>query len=249
LLRGYRDRAPVDLGAIEATLMRVGRMASDLDEMVELDINPLLADARGVIALDARMVVRACGARRGAERFAIRPYPVELETTLEQEGLGRLRLRPVRPEDWPAFAEAFKRLSPEDVRLRFFAPMRQLGRDMLVRLTQIDYDREMAFVLERLDAPFAGEIIGVVRLAADPDNRRAEFAVVVRSDLKGRGLGGLLMRRIIDYARRRGTAEIFGDMLRENAGMIALSRKLGFAIADLPEGHDILRASLRLAEA
>jgi len=266
-LKGYRDRPPADLQALALVLVKLSQLVTDLDEVVELDINPLLADAQGVIALDAR--VRVAGQtehsmperaqperaqperaqperaspngalpernRRG-QRLAIRPYPKTLEREENLPMLGKALLRPVRPEDEGRFLEFFERLSREDVRLRFFAALRSLPRAQLVRLTQIDYDREMAFVLER------GEIMGAARIVADPDNLRAEFAVTVRSDLKGKGIGTLLLRRLLDYAWERGIAEVYGDVLAENTLMIALCRDLGFALSSLPGAAEIVRA-------
>jgi acetyltransferase len=136
-------------------------------------------------------------------------------------------------------------MSAEDVRRRFFAPLASLPPEQLARLTQIDYDHEMAFILE-MPGQDSSEIIAVGRLVIEPDRRRAEFAVVVRSDLKGRGFGRLLMARLVDYARQRGLAEIFGDILKENVEMLALSRELGFLLAPLPETAAIVRATLRL---
>lgn len=246
LLKGYRDRPPAALDEIALTLVRVSHLAAELDEVVELDINPLLADPQGVIALDARIRVRAPAGPRGAARLAIRPYPKELEEAIDLPGIGKVLLRPVRPEDEPAFHATFAKLSDEDIRMRFFAPLKTLPRDMAARLTQIDYDREMAFVLEQLSD---GAIIGVSRFVADPDGRKAEFAVIVRSDLKGRGIGRLLMTRIVDYARRRGIGELFGDILRENTAMLALMQEMGFEIVNLEETEAIVRARLVLSTA
>ena len=244
LLQGFRDRPPAALDTIAMTLVQLSQLVADLDEVVELDINPLLADANGVIAVDARIKVREATGMRGAARLAIRPYPKELEQRVSLESIGPALIRPVRPEDEPAFHAAFAKLSPEDVRMRFFAPMKKLPHDMAARLTQIDYDREMAFVLER---NADREIIGVSRIVADPDNRKAEFAVIVRSDLKGHGIGYLLMKRLIEYARARGIGELYGDILRENTTMLAFMRDLGFELRELPESEAIVRASYRLA--
>jgi acetyltransferase len=244
-LRGYRDRAAADLDAIALTLVKLSHMVSELDEVVELDINPLLADADGVMALDARIRVAPAAADvvRG-QRLAIRPYPRELERLEALPGLGQALLRPVRPGDEPAFLRLFHLLSPEDVRLRFFAPLHELPRTQLVRLTQIDYDREMAFVLEALEGD-PRDIFGVVRIAADPDNQKAEFALTVRSDLKGRGIGTLLLRRMLDYANTRGIGEVFGDILSENSLMLGLCRELGFTLTPLTEDEGIVRAVRR----
>ncbi|MBL8698683.1 MAG: bifunctional acetate--CoA ligase family protein/GNAT family N-acetyltransferase [Alphaproteobacteria bacterium] len=240
LLRGYRDRPAAALDAIAEVLIRIAQIAADHAEVQEIDINPLLADADGVLALDGRVRLDLAARGPGAARFAIRPYPSELAAPVD--AIAGAMLRPIRPEDAEAIEALFDRLDPEDVRLRFFAPVRELPRATLARLTQIDYDREMALVLEQRP----GELIGVVRIACDPDNTHAEFAVVVRSDLKGRGLGRLLMERIIAYARGRGVGEITGDILRENTNMLALARELGFTIVDDPEAREIVRARLAL---
>ncbi|MBV8978133.1 MAG: bifunctional acetate--CoA ligase family protein/GNAT family N-acetyltransferase [Alphaproteobacteria bacterium] len=239
LLRGYRDRPAADAGAIVDTLLKLSQLVCDFDSIAEIDINPLLADDKGVIAVDARVRVEAPKGAAGA-RLAIVPYPRGLERSEDVPGLGRCLLRPVRPEDAPAFVAFFNRLNPQDIRLRFFSPLQALAPRLLARLTQIDYDRELAMVLFQ-DA----DLLGVSRLAADPDNLKAEFAVTVRSDLKGQGLGRLLLREIVDQARRRGTAEIFGCILEENAPMLALARELGFSLAH--DGPGVWRATLRLA--
>lgn len=240
LLQGYRDRPAAAIDAIAETLMRVAQIAADHAAVQEIDINPLLADAHGVVAIDGRVRIDPDASGPGAARFAIRPYPGEMVEKVD--ALDGATVRPIRPEDAAAIEALFERLDPEDVRLRFFAPIRELPRPMLARLTQIDYDREMALVLE----PKPGEIAGVVRIACDPDNVSAEFAVIVRSDLKGRGLGRLLMDRIVAHARARGVGEMVGDILRENTGMIALARDLGFDLADDPDSPEIIRARLPL---
>lgn len=243
-LQGYRDRPPADLGAIALTLVKLSQLIADHDEVEELDINPLLADEQGIIALDARIRLGRIvpDANRG-QRFAIRPYPKELEQFVEIEGIGTSLLRPIRPEDAPALVRLFEKLAPEDIRLRFFSPWRSLPPDQLARLTQIDYDREMAFALL---APDGQGVLGVVRLAADPDNIRAEFAVLMRSDLKGHGIGRLLMRHLIDYARERGLKALFGEVLSENTAMLALCRELGFSITREVDSHGVLRTELSL---
>jgi acetyltransferase len=242
-LRGYRDHKPADLEAVAATLVKLSQLVSDLDDIAELDINPLLADEAGVIAVDARIRVQR-STRPPGRRLAISPYPTALERREHIAGVGETLLRPVRPEDAPAFNAFFDRLTPEDVRLRFFSMWHRIPSRQLVRLTQIDYDRDMALVLF---AEASNEILGIVRLSADPNNERAEFAVIVRSDLKGKGLGRTLMLRLLDYARGRGIHVIFGDILRENHAMITLSRKLGFTISSTPGAPDIVQATLPLS--
>jgi len=248
-LRGYRDRPRADLDAVALTLVKISRMAADIAEIAELDINPLFADEAGVIALDARVRVRR--AKRGVkpeDRLAIRPYPVALEEMVEIAGK-KLMLRPVRPEDEPMFHDAFKRLSPEAVRLRFFAPLKALSHQMGAHFTQIDYDREMALVLVEPKPAGKGRGYGVARIHSEPDKARAEFAVTVTSDMAGKGLGALLMNRIIDYARDYGIGEIYGDVLAENTAMLGLARTLGFSITRAPDEPEVLRVRLPLKKA
>ena len=242
LLKGYRDRPAAALDDIAVMLVRLSQLVCDLPAVAEFDINPLLADDRGVIALDARVkLARPSGDAKA--RLAISPFPDELTASETVGGATYLR-RAVRPEDAPAFERFFARLDPIDVRMRFFTLLKSLSPDMLARLTQIDYDRDMALVL--FDA--AGEVASVGRFSADPDNTKAEFAILVRSDLKGRGIGRLLMERLGSYARKRGIGELFGDILADNAVMIALCRELGCRMS-LPTPSGLVRATLDLAAA
>ncbi len=145
-------------------------------------------------------------------------------------------------EDADALQRTVIATAPEDIRMRFFSGLRQLPDTLAKRLTQIDYDREMAFVCE--SALLGVGLLGVVRIAADPDRARAEYAIALRSDLKGIGLGRRLMIRILDYAKARGVGEVFGEIMRENHKMIDLCRSLGFRIAASPEAPELVHASL-----
>ena len=224
LLRGYRDRPAADRAAIAMVLIRVSQLISEVPEIAELDINPLLADENGALAVDARIRI-APTKSTGAARLAIRPYPRQLERTLTTNAGERFFVRPIKPEDAPLMQEMIHRTDREDLRLRFFSPIREMPKPMLARLSQIDYDREMALVAMPEDEK---RIIGIVRIAADPDNRTAEYAVIVESALKGHGIGRLLMNAILEYAQSRGIGEITGEVLRENTGMLSLCDKLGF---------------------
>jgi acetyltransferase len=222
LLRGYRDRAPAARGAIGDAMIRLSQLIADVGEIAELDINPLLVDAEGVVVLDARIVVRRPSGQERAARFAIKPYPVELEIDIEHRG-ERLHIRPIRPDDEALLQRFVRHMSAEDIRLRFFGPLRELTHEMAARLTQIDYDREMAFLL--LDGE---ELLGVGRLAADPGFEQAEFALIIASDRQRRGYGELLLRHVLVYAKARGIKRVVGHILRENHRMIGLSKRLGF---------------------
>ncbi len=239
LLRGYRDRPAADLEAIQRVLERVGQLALDLPEVAELDINPLLAGPAGVIAVDARIRIQPADE---AARPAIRPYPGHLvhDATLEDGSV--VTVRPIRPEDEPGIADMLARSSPEDLRLRFFAPIRQLSHESAARLTQIDYGREMAFV-----AVEDGDLLGVSRLAEDPEGETAEFAVMVRTDRQKRGLGERLMADLIGYARDRGITVLHGTVMTENRRMLALCEKLGFVRSSLPDDPGIAQLTLPLA--
>ena len=245
LLAGYRNRPAADMEAISQVLIQVAHLAAELPEIAELDINPLLADASGVIALDARVLLKPQHLRQPHDRLAIRPYPQALEEVVQWGG-SAVTLRPIRPEDGEAHLRFFRALDPMDVRFRMFIHMRELQPSQLARLTQIDYDREMAFVAVRPSDGGSDETLGVVRAVADPDNNNAEFAIIIRSDLKGRGLGQMLMTKLIAYFRQRGTQVIVGEALSDNHALIELIKNLGFEIHSQPgTGTVELRLPLR----
>ena len=248
LLQGYRDRPPAALDAIAFTIVKIAQIAADLDHVAELDVNPLLADANGVIALDARIRI-AQPVRRGTDRFAIRPYPKELERTLALRNGRELLVRPIRPEDAPAFRRMVEeRTDPGDRRLRFFTAFRTLSPELCARLTQIDYEREMVLVAIEPGVKVEEALAGVVHLAADPDRERAEYAILVRSDLKGRGLGTALTQAIIDYARAQGIGELFATVLRENRTMLDVAERVGFGCERQAEQPDAVELRLRLRD-
>ena len=227
LLEGYRDRPPADMEAILETLIKLSQLTIDLPEVAEIDVNPLLADEEGVLALDARIRVEPAS-EDGAGRLAIRPYPKELEETVTLRGGSTVLMRPIRPEDEPAHRDLFRAFSNEDMRFRFFGLVRELPHSQMARYTQIDYDREMAFIATDPEESTDTKTLGVVRVVADPDNTEAEFAIIVRSDMKRQGLGHALMEKVIDYCRDRGTEAIVGQVLLDNHRMLKLAETLGF---------------------
>jgi acetyltransferase len=204
-------------------------MVCDLPELDELDINPLLADEQGVVALDARVQMRAASAvGKAGDRLAILPYPARLEETLDVAGRPIL-FRPIRPEDEPLLRNFYAHATPDDMRLRFFLSRREVPHSELARYSQIDYDREMTFVAVAAGAPNAG-LLGEARAVCDPDNIRAEFAIQVATDSQGKGLGGALMDKLLRYLRARGLREVAGECLHENLAMAALARRTGFSV-------------------
>lgn len=245
LLQGYRNTPTADLEAIGLTLIKISQLVCDFAEIKELDINPLLADENGVIALDARIrIAPAKGV--AADRLSIRPYPKELEESMTLPDGRELLLRPIRPEDENGFHAIFSTLSPEEIRMRFLHPMNSLPHKLAARLTQIDYDREMALVLEGRNAENQPELYGGVRIAADPDNEEAEFAILLRREMTGSGLGPMLMRKIIDYSRNRGIRRLFGDVLTDNTQMLRLAGAFGFTSKPVADDPGIRLVELEL---
>jgi acetyltransferase len=240
-LQPYRGNPAAAIDAIGELLIGIGQLAAEHPEICELDINPLLADAAGVIAIDARIRVGpARGA--GASRLAIAPYPKELAGTERLQDGSEIEMRPIRPEDEPLLHDLAAHMSPEDLRLRFFTPVHGISHALAARLTQIDYDREMALV-----ALHHGTVLGIARYFADPDRVSAEFAIAVRSDWHGRGVGYALMNRLIAIARQSGIGELVGEVLRENRPMLAMCRELGFAVSPDPAEPSAVRVMKALA--
>jgi len=223
-------------------LVQVSEMVTEIPELAALDLNPVLLEGEQALVLDAQIHLAPA---RAADALAIRPYPQELEQEVDWQG-APLLLRPIRPEDAPQHVDFFAALAPEDVRLRFFSAMRELPPAQLARLTQIDYDRAMAFIATRTGTDGKPETLGVVRAVADPDNFAAEFAIIIRSDLKGLGLGKVLFQKLVDYFRSRGTGELSGEALQENAGVQNLVRRFGGVVSPHPEPDLVtLRLALR----
>ena len=228
LLAGYRDRPPADRAALLKSLNAISQMIVDFSCIVSVDINPLLADDRGVIALDARIEIdpAAVDCPSPNADLAIRPYPAEWEKDLLIRGRN-YRLRPIRPADAALYPSFLERVSADDIRLRFLAPRKSFPDQMLIRLTQIDYDREMAFVA--LDGN-SGELAGIARLYADPDHEIAEYGLLVRTDLQGHGVGWALLSHLRDFAKADGLRRIEGIVLSENQEMLKMCREFGFVV-------------------
>jgi acetyltransferase len=233
LLAGYRDVPAADFAAIERVLLGISKMIADLPEIIALDINPLLVDAAGVIALDARIAL----GQSARQELAICPYPDRLARNVVLPA-GTFHVRPIRPEDEPALVDMTNRSSLEDMRARFLGALRSLPHALAARLSQIDYDREMAFVaVGHAD----GALVAVCRIVIDPNFQEAEYAIMVRTDLKGLGLGGALTEAIFEYARERGVKEVWGDALADNTQMLNLAGDFDASIVAHPTEPGVLR--------
>ena len=248
ILKAYRNVPAADERAVALVLVKLAQLAADLPEVRELDLNPLLADKDGVIAVDARVSVMpvAAESRKGSghPRFAVRPYPKEWEREIVLRSGRKIFVRPVRPEDEGLAVSFLRGVTPEDLRLRFFAPVRDFTHAFIARLIQIDYARAIVFIA--ID-PDTGAMIGAVRLHADANHERGEYAILVRSDLKGQGLGWELMRLTIEWARAEGLRVIEGQVLRENTTMLDMCRDLGFDVRSDLSDTNIANVSLHLS--
>ncbi len=245
LLAGYRDRPAADLDRIAMVLVRLSYLVAEHPEIREIDINPLLADDRDVVALDARIVI-ADPVTNPRVPMSIRAYPTRWEADFVMSTGQELLIRPIRPDDELRYEAFFHQVTPHDMRMRFFMAAKTLNHATIARLTQIDYGREMAFVaIEKA----TGSLLGVARMMAGSDYRKAEFAVLVASNLKGMGLGKRLMQHLIAYARAEGVSELVGTVLAENQTMLDFCARLGFTIVEDPEDLGIRIATLSLADA
>ena len=244
VLKAYRDVPAADERAVALVLVKLAQLAADIPEIQQLDINPLLADREGVVAVDARIAVargRALHKGRGHPRFAIFPYPKEWERTIELADGQPALVRPVRPEDDAMFREFFTHVTDEDLRLRFFQSVRHFSHEFIARLTQLDYARSIALVAIH---PQTHEMLGAVRLHADANYEKGEYGILVRSDLKGHGIGWKLMQIMIEYARWLGLKVIEGQVLRENRTMLAMCESLGFIVKLDPDDPTLMNVSL-----
>ncbi|MDX8461726.1 bifunctional acetate--CoA ligase family protein/GNAT family N-acetyltransferase [Mesorhizobium humile] len=245
LLIGYRDRRPANRGAIVAALNGLSQMIVDFPCLVSLDINPLLADAEGAIALDARIEIdpRRVDEPAPNPALAIRPCPSGWSRDLLADGM-TFHIRPIIPADVALYPAFLAKISPDDLRLRFLSLRKNFPDQMLKRLTQLDYDRDIAFVALEKDT---GALAGIGRLSCDPDHRSGEYALLVRSDLQGHGLGWGLLKQVIDYARVERVDRIEGTILNENRKMLTMCREFGFSIAHHPDEPGLSVATLEIS--
>ena len=242
LLKGHGAVPAADIDAIYDLLLHISDLVSEIPQIIELDINPLIVDEEGVIAADARIVIDY--APTTVDRYAhmaIHPYPNHLvEEWILPDGAS-VTIRPVRPEDAEMEKEFVKNMSDESRYFRFMDTMRELSKPQLVRFTQIDYDREMAFVAVQINDAGIPEQIGASRYVTNPDGETVVFALAVADSWQKRGLGRKLMQVLIDCARTKGYSAVIGDVLSDNTKMLNLMSSLGFKILPNPEDNTIKR--------
>lgn len=243
----WRGAGAVDRDALEHVLLRVSEMVCELPQLREMDINPIIVDASGAVAVDARIVIdNAPATARNYAHLAILPYPARYEQVWPLRGGGEYTIRPIHPDDAQMVQDLVQHLSPESRYFRFVSSLKELPPSMLSRLTLIDYDREMALVaIHRTRQPGpSGEpveterIVGVSRYITNPDKASCEFSLVVADDFNGKGLGSRLMLSIMEEARDKGLTEIEGLVLANNPGMLKLMKGLGFAVKTFAEDPD-----------
>lgn len=243
----WRGAPPVNVEAIEHILLRVSEMACELPQLREMDINPIIVDESGALAVDARIVIdHAAPSAQEYSHLAILPYPSHYEQEWPLRGGEQYTIRPVRPDDAEMLQAFVRGLSAESRYFRFVSSISELPARMLSRYTLIDYDREMALVAvfrERVaaaDGEFTEteRIIGVSRYITNPDVTSCEFSLVVSEDFKGQGIGSRLMLSIMDFARAKGLSEIDGLVLTHNDTMLKLMKSLGFTIKSYAEDPD-----------
>lgn len=242
-IRGRHTLRPLDIPAISHLLVQVSNLILDCPEISRLDIHPLLVSGNELTLLDVSIQLKPVAGDLHS-RLAIRPYPQQLEQSVSLKDGSNCLFRPILPEDEPLLKDFILRVTKEDLYYRYFSEINEFTHEDLANMTQIDYDREMAFVAVRLEDGI-NEIIGVTRTVSDADNIDAEFSVLVRSDLKGVGLGRLLLEKMIDYATNHGLLLLTGITMPNNRGMIALAKKLGFEV-DVQLQDGIVNLSLQL---
>jgi len=242
-IRGRNALHPLDISALSQLLVNVSNLIIDCPEIERLDIHPLLVSGSELSLLDVSMQLSTQTAD-APSRLAIRPYPRELEERVVLKDGSQALFRPILPEDEPLLKAFILKVTKEDLYYRYFNEINEFTHEDLANMTQIDYDREMAFVAIHT-VNDKNEIIGVTRAVSDPDNIDAEFSVLVRSDLKGLGLGRRLLDKMINYAAEHGLQRLTGITMPNNQGMITLARKLGFDV-DIQIQDGIVNLSLVL---
>jgi acetyltransferase len=232
VLSGYRHIKKINFALLEEILIRTSRLVTDFPQITELDINPLLVKNGSLTCVDARVLLRPCDAQEPSA-LVISTYPFEYEKKAATVDGQPFFIRPIRPSDADLLIAHFHSLSPRSVYMRFFSPVKQLSHPMLIKLTQIDYDREVALVA-LVGKKKQQKMVGVCRIIFGPDKNLGEFAMAISDDWQGRGIGSALLSQCIKAAKDKGVKKIMGVVLAENTQMLMLSRKMGFVISRIP---------------
>ena len=235
---------PVNLDELCRGILHIDQMICDLPEIQCIDLNPVYASELGILVLGGRIDI-AKATCSGEDRLAIRPYPRELEEMITLPNGMEIVLRPIRAEDEPELKTFVDEQSAEDLRLRFFNAVHSFDHDDMADFTQLDYERQMAFIACWFHNG-AWRIVGVVRTATTPDNDSAEFGMMVSTQLKQQGLGTLLLQKMVDYTRKRGSRVLYAETMRENMAMQGLARKLGMRVEESPDDPQAVRLTLEL---
>jgi acetyltransferase len=237
LLKGYRDRPAVDIDGVVGVLVQLSQIVADHGEVTEIDINPLLCDARGVIAVDCRIRVRASDVS-AQSRLAIRPYPERLETEIRTPEGQVYKVRPIKPEDEPALRRFAEEVDTQDLWHGFFAPLRDRTHETAARLSQIDYDREMTLVAWEAD-----RVAGLVRSLADADRDASECAVIIRRDLRQKGLAKQLLQALLSTIAILGIRKAVLIFPSDETRMLNIAADMAFAVGPMPAEASLLRAT------
>ncbi|HEV2630868.1 MAG TPA: GNAT family N-acetyltransferase [Pseudolabrys sp.] len=237
LLKGYRDRPAADIDGVVAVLMQLGRITAEHAEITEIDINPLLCDTDGVIAVDGRVRIRAASAPAEA-RLAIRPYPQRLESEIRTADGSVFAVRPIRPEDEPALRRFAEEVDAADLWHPVFALLREKSHETAARLSQIDYDREMTML-----AWEDKRVAGLARSAADPNFEQAEAAVIIRADLRDKGLATQLLQELLRAVTGQGARMAVLAYPARLTRLNAIAAELGFAARADASDPALIRAA------
>ena len=230
LLKGYRNRPAADLALLEEIIVRLSQLVVDFPEIEELDMNPIIVSNGKPSVVDARVLLHPA-TTTSPNHLVISPYPEQYESEEVTSGGLSIFVRPIKPEDAPLLVDHFNTLSRTSIYYRFFGALKALPHSMLVRFTQVDYDRSIDLVAMEKDARGEERMLGVARVITDPDGKRAEFAVLVGDPWQGKGVGARLLEKSLSIAKERGIETVWGVVLRENKGMLSLARSLGFSIS------------------
>lgn len=240
-LQKFRNLPPANKEALVDVLLNISEMVSELPEILELDINPLIVDANGAIAVDARIKAQTSHQLSRYAHMAIHPYPHELTQRYLTASGANVTIRPIRPEDAKMEKDFVSRLSEKTKYFRYHQALQELTPEMLVRFTQIDYDKEMAFVAVT-DDPDLPDELGVGRYSVNPDGTSVEFAIVVADDCQRLGIGSKLMRTLMQTAKDKGMLFFEAEVLKDNVPTLEMVKKLGFSIEPISGKEDVVRA-------